>query len=758
MTSAVAEPSAGAALIDDPAETLRFTTWQATDSHDAGGRIGLSSFQLSGLHCGACAGIIESAVGTVAGVLGVDVNAAAHRATVRWDPRLTRPSALIASIQRAGYGAAPDCAVSARDARRLEHRNAVWRLFIAAFLAMQVMMLATPSYVAGPGELAPDLRQLLNWGSWLLSLPVLCFAGMPFLRGAWQALRQRRIAMDVPVALGIVVAFVASTGATFDPDGAFGHEVYFDSLTMFIAFLWLGRFIEQRQRHRAAEALEAALGELPAAAWRVGIDDSVEEISVQRLRVGDRVRVPSGGAIPADGVLLSAAAAVGEALLTGESQAQAKRAGDTLLASSLNRAAPFEMRVERVGADTRQAAIVHLMRQALAERPAAARVADRWAGPFLWTVLLLAAAAAAAWSVIDPARAVWVAVSVLIVTCPCALSLATPATLVAAASGLARRGVILRRLGALEALAQVRHVYMDKTGTLSEDDLQSASLHIDLDPASPFSADAALAWAGSLAGWSSHPLSRALASRANTAGGLAPPTVWSAVEEVPGAGLRARDAEGCEWRLGSAAWVGEGADADPSAVWIGRGGRRLAAFTLAETPRPDAAEAVAALRAGGLQLTLLSGDGAARAQALALRVGIDQVIAPASPEQKLQTVRAAQAAGATVAMVGDGLNDAPVMAAANVSIAIGHAALAAREGADAVIVSGRTLGVVDTRATALRAMRIVKQNLAWAAAYNGACIPLAMAGLLPPWAAGLGMAASSVFVVLNAQRAGKTTA
>jgi Cu2+-exporting ATPase len=749
-------------VTDDPVETARFTTWQATGSPDARVRIGSSSFQLSGLHCGACAGIIESALGAVAGVLAADVNPASHRATVRWDPRLTKPSALIDSIQRAGYGAVPDCAVSARETRRLENRNALWRLFIAAFLAMQVMMLATPSYVAGPGELAPDLRQLLNWGSWLLSLPVLFFAGMPFLERAWQALRQRKMAMDVPVALGIVVTFVASTGATFDPGGVFGHEVYFDSLTMFIAFLWLGRFIEQRERHRAAEALEEALGELPTSAWRVGLDGRIEEVSVQRLRAGDRVRVPSGAAIPADGVLLTAVAAVGEALLTGESQAQTKRAGDPLLASSVNRAGPLEMRVERVGADTRQAAIVSLMRQALAERPAAARVADRWAGPFLWAVLLLAAAAAAVWSVIDPSRAVWVAVSVLIVTCPCALSLATPATLVAAASGLARRGVILRRLGALEALAGVRHIYLDKTGTLSEDDLQAASLQIDLDPGAPFSAEGALAWAGSLAEWSSHPLSRALASRARPVGGEAPvpPTAWSAVEEVPGAGLRAQDAEGREWRLGAAAWVaeGEGADADPGAVWIGRDGRRLAAFTLAEAPRPDAAEAVAALRAGGLELTLLSGDSRPRAHSLARLVGIDDVIAPASPEQKLQTVRAAQAAGVSVAMVGDGLNDAPVMAAANVSIAIGHAALAARDGADAVIVSGRTAGVVDARATALRSMRIVKQNLSWAAAYNGACIPLAMAGLLPPWAAGLGMAASSVFVVLNAQRAAQPAA
>jgi Cu2+-exporting ATPase len=759
-TSAAGANSAGSPTepspaIDDPLEMACFTSWEVPDPADPQARVGVSSFQLSGMYCAACSGLIESALRAVPGVLGVSVSAASQRASVRWDARLTRPSALIESVQLAGYGAAPDAAASARDLRRLEHRSAVWRLFVASFLAMQVMMLATPSYVAGAGDLAPDLRQLLNWGTWVLSLPVVWFAGMPFLRGAWQAMCARRIGMDVPVALGIVVTFIASTGATFDPNGVFAHDVYFDSLTMFIAFLWLGRYLELRARHRAAEVLESALVGLPPSAWRVGANGAVEEVSVQRLQVGDRVRVPSGAAIPADGVLLSPVAGVGEALLTGESQAQAKRAGDGLLAASVNMAAPLEMRVERVGADTRQEAIVALMRQAMSQRPTIARVADRWAGPFLWTVLLLAAGAAAAWSVIDPTRAVWVAVSVLIVTCPCALSLATPATLVAAAAGLARRGVLLRRLDALEALAQVQQVFIDKTGTLTEDRARAGTLQIEIELGARLAPPDALRWAASLAGWSTHPLSAALAS---TAVGAVPPTAWAGVAEVAGAGLCATDGEGRVWRLGSAAWAGASGVGDADAVWLACDGRAQASFRFSEVPHRDAASAVQALRGDGLRVTLLSGDSAARALALAARIGIDDVVAPASPEQKLQTVRAAQARGIQVAMVGDGLNDAPVLAAANVSLAMGHGALAARHGSDAVIVSGNPGGIVEARATAKLAMRIVKQNLAWAAAYNLACIPLAMAGYLPPWAAGLGMAASSLFVVLNAQRAANTAA
>jgi P-type Cu2+ transporter len=446
---------------------------------------------------------------------------------------------------------------------------------------------------------------------------------------------------------------------------------------------------------------------------------------------------------------------VGEALLTGESQALAKRAGDQLLAGSVNMAGPLEMRVECVGADTRQEAIVALMRQALSQRPAMARVADRWAGPFLWTVLLLAAGSAAAWSVIDPSRAVWVAVSVLIVTCPCALSLATPATLVAAASGLARRGVLLRRLDALESLAKVNRVFFDKTGTLTQNPAPEESVQIDLAQGSALSRPDALRWAASLAGWSSHPMSAALASAAPVSEA---PTVWADVEEVAGAGLRAVDAQGRRWRLGSAAWAGATGTGDPGAVWLACDARLEASFRFSELAHADAAAAVSSLRTDGLHVTLLSGDSAQRARALAGQVGIDDVVAPASPEQKLQTVRAAQSAGDVVAMVGDGLNDAPVLAAADVSLAMGHGALAARHGSDAVILSGHPGGVVDARATALRALRIVKQNLFWAAAYNMACIPLAMAGWLPPWAAGLGMAASSLFVVMNAQRATSTRA
>jgi len=740
-----------ASLLDEPEQAARFTSW-ATDA--AGRRIGLSALRLSGITCAACAQPIERSLRAVDGVIEVSVDAAAQRAAVRWDAARTRPSALIEAVRRAGYDAVPDTAADARMQRLRDSRRALWRLFVAAFCAMQVMMLATPAYVSGPGGIEPDLLHLLNWGSWVMSMPVLTFSAAPFFKGAWRSLRGGHIGMDVPVALGIAVSFIASSGAAFDPHGAFGSAVYFDSLTMFVALLLGGRYLELRSRHRAAEALENALGALPEAATRLLADGSTERVSLARLRRGDRVRVALGEAFPADGRLLEGTTAVNEAMLTGESRAQHKACGSDVVAGSINLEAPVLMQVLRTGADTRHEAIVSLMREAQSQRPASARWADRWAAPFLWTVLLLAAGAAAVWSVIDPSRAVWVVVSVLTVTCPCALSLATPSALLAAASTLARRGVLLRRLDALEAMALCSHLFIDKTGTLTEDRVRFG--HCERLPgASSMSQPELLARAASLAAWSRHPLALALCER------LAPKAAasWHHVREEPGAGIEARDAQGGRWRLGSAAWVGHiGAVAEPRVddalgpvAWFGPVGEPLLGLYFEETVRADVPQALAALRAEGLQITMLSGDTPARVQHMAHTLSLTAV-GGASPEMKLTAVRAAQARGERVAMLGDGINDAPVLAQADVSLAMGAGALLARSQADAVLLADRLADVVELRRLSGRCVRVIRQNIAWAAGYNALCVPLALAGLLPPWAAGIGMAGSSLFVVCNALR------
>ncbi len=741
------------AVLDDLVEQRRFTRFHTDDQ---GRALADSSLRISGMHCAACAGLIERAVGRVSGVLEATVSASGERARVRWLPGRTRLTDIVAAIRAAGYDAAPDTAVDAREARKLEHRQAVWRLFVAAFCGMQVMMMATPSYVATGNELAPDLRQLLNWGSWLLSLPVMVFAAGPFFSGAWRGLRQRRIGMDAPVALGVLVTFVASTGATFDPGGVFGHEVYFDSLTMFVSFLLAGRLLEVRARHRVAQVLETALDGMPETALRLDAHGQAERVSVQRLVPGDRVRVPMGQAFPADGCVLAGSTRADESLLTGESVPVAKTVGAAVVGGSINLGAPVVVQVQRVGSDTRLEGIVALMRDAMSQRPSLTRAADRWAGPFLWAVLLLAAGAAAVWSVVDPSRAVWVAVSVLIVTCPCALSLAAPSALLSAASALARRGVLLQRLDALEGLTRLDRIYFDKTGTVTDAQLQYSGLQrlaatVDADDAQP------LAQAAALAAWSDHPLSRALVAAAD-ASLVALVPAWQGVQELPGQGLEAMDAQGRCWRLGRADFVAPHAlqhtgDADGrAAVWFGADGRAALRFDFDEALRPDALAAVAGLRRRGLQVLLLSGDRPERAARMGARLAVDAVIGGATPESKLAEVAAAQAQGLKVAMVGDGINDAPVLARADVSFAMGQGALVTRAQADAVVASSRLGDLVLALDLARCCMAVVRQNMLWAAAYNAVCIPLALLGWLPPWAAGLGMATSSLLVIGNSMR------
>ncbi len=740
-------------------------------------RIGLG---LSGMYCAACAITIEDALLQVPGVREVQVQAASQRARILVDPAQVSLSAMVSAVQRVGYRAWPDAAARAGHERLRERRVLVWRLSVAAFCMMQVMMIAVPQYVAGPREIPEDIWNLMNWANWVLSLPVLLFSCGPFFTGAWRAARQGRIAMDTPVAIGIAATFIVSTGVSFGAQDVFGHEAYYDSLTMFVTFLLAGRWLESRARERVTQSLEALCVRLPEAVERA-VDEvpdtelgtvAVASVPLSSLRHGDRVRVAVGQAFPADGLILLGQTEVDEALLTGESRAVSRAPGQTVVAGSLNLGAPVWMSVERLGPDTRYQQIVSLVHQAMTEKPGWLRSADRIAGPFLWGVLLLAAGGFVAWQWIDPARAVWVAVSVLVVTCPCALSLAAPSALLSAAGAMAKRGVLVRRLDALEALATVRQVYFDKTGTLTEGELSVVALvagGVSHRLQEPLPEAVAAPWqqAVSLASHSQHPLSRSVVQAARDAGQAVSPGHWLDVKELAGKGVEAQDAEGLTWRLGRSDWVlgpGEGGQdaADAPRVWLAawRDGHCLPATALGlrmdEVFRAEAMPAVQQLRELGCTASLLSGDHADRVHEAARHLGTDVAGAQSSPEDKLAVIAAAQQQGARVAVVGDGINDAPVLAQADVSVALDQGAALAQSQADLIVLNGRLTGLPEAVLQSRRAMRIVRQNLAWAAVYNFSCIPLALMGLLPPWAAGLGMAASSLLVVLNSLRLGAT--
>lgn len=771
LASATPSPLAAPALSPTQAAAVNDAQQQAAFTHwiddGQGGTLGQSRLLLSGMHCTACAGLIEEALCRVEGVQAAEVSGAAQRAVVTWDPARTQVSTLIEAVRRAGYGAFPDTGAQAVALATRETRQSIWRLFVAAFCMMQVMMYATPAYVADPGDITPDMLRLLNWASWVLSIPVIVFAAGPFFRGAWRGLRERRISMDLPVALGIAVTFVASSAATFNPGGIFGSEVYFDSLTMFVSFLFAARVLEARARQRAAQSLDGVMRRLPDAVERLDAQGQGTLVAASALAVGDRVRVHAGQAFAADGRLVAGRTLVDEAMLSGESRPVDRAVGDEVSAGCINLSAPVVMQVLQLGAQTRYQRIVSLVERALTERPAFILATDRIAGPFLWAVLVLAALAWGAWMFIDPSRALWVAVSVLIVTCPCALSLGAPVALLASAGELARRGILVQRLDALEILTRVQDVVFDKTGTVTEDRLALAQVSV-LAPVPDWSAARLEVLAAALARQSMHPLSRALAQARPAGEGVdeAEAISFDVVREQPGQGLEAtarQHAQVMPVRLGGPDWCGVGQAELPSrpAVWLavsmrGESGepvwQPVCRFEFDEVLRADAVSGAAALARAGLALHLLSGDQPASVQAMADRLGIGDARARCTPEDKLAAVESLQAAGRVVVMVGDGINDAPVLARADVSIALGTAAALAQARADVIVLSDRIEDIPGLIDTARRTVAIVRQNIRWALFYNGASVPLALAGWLPPWLAGLGMALSSLAVVLNALR------
>ena len=749
-------------LLDAPQEWSAFSRPLANDA-----ALWESSVVIEGMHCAACSLTIEDALQRVPGVVSAQVGAASHRAKVVWSSQGVLPSQWMQAVQDAGYRAVPANDVFASERRKLETRQALWRWLVAGLCMMQVMMYAYPAYVALPGDLTGEMEQLLRWASWVLSLPVVLFSCGPFFKNALRDVLHLRVSMDLPVALGMAITFIVSSVGTFEPQGTFGREVYFDSLTMFVFFLLTGRWLELRLRDRTAGALEALMNRLPESVERQGADGAFERVAVRRVVVGDVVRVHAGEAFLADGVVEQGNTLVDEALLTGESHPLARGPGAAVVAGSHNLSATVLVRVQRTGDETRFAQIVALMESASATKPQSAQLADRLAKPFLIGVLLAAAGACAWWWSSDPGHALMVAVAVLVVTCPCALSLATPAAMLASAGTLARNGILVRRLQALESLAAVDTLVFDKTGTLTRD----AFTLVEVTTRTGLSGAQALAMADALASHSLHPVSRALSAAAKA---QAMPTLegeparegaqaraWTCTEvtEVAGQGVSgvavdaAPGGSPTALRLGSASFCGVVPQATQRLrAYLSDAQGWLATFELQEDLRPEAATAVAALADIGVTVHLLSGDSVESVAEVAAQAQISHATGGCSPDDKLAHLRGLQAQGHTVAMVGDGLNDGPVLAGAHVAFAFGQAVPLAQAKADFVVMGDNLMAVAHAVRLARRTQAVVRQNLWWALLYNAACVPLAVAGMLPAWAAGLGMAASSLLVVLNALR------
>jgi len=711
-----------------------------------------ASLLLEGITCAACIWLNEQHVGRLPGVTAVDINYATRRARVRWDDTRVKLSDILGAIAAIGYRAYPYDAAKNEEISRKERRDALWRLWVAGFGMMQVMMYAYPVYIAD-GDMAPDIESLMRWASLLLTLPVIFYSSAPFFRNAWRDIKLRRVGMDVPVALGVGAAFVASCWATLAQAG----EVYFDSVTMFIFFLLGGRYLEMTARQKALSVTEALAKLLPSFAQKMPkfpADRSIEQCVVADLHLGDYVLVRAGDIVPADGRIVEGVSCADESLLTGESKPVSKKIGDAVTGGSINAESPLVVQVDQIGEGTRLSAIIQLMERAAAEKPKIVELADRIASYFVAALLAVAVLVAVGWYFVDPSKVLWITVSVLVVTCPCALSLATPIALTVSAGALAKDGLLVTRGHAIETLARATHFVFDKTGTLT-----TGRMHlIDVLPTANLSRQDCLAMAAALEHSSEHPVAHAL----RRAAGEQLPEIADVLSE-PGQGIEAVVA-GRRYRIGRPGYVlglGSATLPNEAASWLESGDtvvvlgdaqHCLALFRIGDEVRPESAALVAELRAAGKHVVLLSGDAENVARRVAGALGIDDVRAGVTPQGKHDCVTALQAAGGVVAMVGDGVNDAPVLAQAQVSVAMGGGAQLARTQSDFVLLSENLNHLRHGLRRARRTLQVIRQNLWWSFAYNFVALPLAIAGYVTPWIAGIGMSASSLLVVLNSLR------
>ncbi len=696
---------------------------------------------VEGLYCAACGWLIEKSLSEAEGVEDIRVNPATGRAILRWNPETVPLSSLMAHMGRLGYKPHPVLPETSDSQTVKERRSALRRLIVAGLGMMQAMMFAVALYSGQFHGMDEIYEDFLRGVSMLVATPVVLYAGLPIFMGAFRDLRNGRPGMDVPVAIAIGGAYSASVWITF----AGGPEVYFDSVSMFTFFLLTARYVEMAARHRA-NATTDALGRLvPSTAVRLG-SEGEEEIPLRDVDVGDELLVRPGATIPADGRILAGSTSVDESMLTGESEPQPRGVDSPVVGGSLNLGSSIRMRVEHVGQDTMVSHIGRLLRRAQSERPSLAKMADVVARWFVTLVLIAAATVFALWWQIDPSRAFHVTLAMLVATCPCALSLAMPTALAAGTNRLATEGLLVTRADALETLAKVSHVVMDKTGTLTEGRLDV----VDVRPAGGLDKAEAMALAAALEHHSEHPIASAFPA----------PSRFEAehTEVTRGGGVEGL-LDGRTMRIGRPDWVAELSGTQISGelqqgAWIALGDHRglVASFRLADRLRPEAEQTIASFRKRGVSVEIASGDAPEPVREAARELGIHTWHARMSPEDKLARLRQLQSQGAVVLMVGDGINDAPVLAGANVSAALNEGTALAQTTAGMILLGGKLSQLSDGLETAGRTLRTIRQNLILSACYNASMLPLAAMGFIPPWLAATGMTLSSLVVVLNSRR------
>lgn len=686
------------------------------------------------IRCAACTWLLERILGSTDGVIASHAHLGRQTLTIRYRPTTLQLAPLLSQLDGLGYSATVLTDEKARHDRRVMRRQLLKRIGVAGLGSMQVMMFATALYVGDAQFIEADQRSFLRWVSLLVSIPVILYSAAPFFQGAWRDLKHQTVGMDVPVALALGLAWIASVIATVLDHG----EVYFDSVSMFTLFLLIGRAIELHARHRVIDTpIEAR--PMPLTLAVKSPTGTYVQTPVHAIQPGDQIQLASGQQTPVDLCLRSERAIVDTQALTGEFTPVERHAGDEILAGSVNGPSPIHGDVIRIGQQAFLGRLNHLVRHAESMKPPESRWIEPVLRVFITTVLALSGLTAVLWWPTDPERAFTYALSVLVVTCPCALALAIPTAWTASIHALRTQGILLLNPNHLRAYAQAQTWFFDKTGTLTEGRFKRLGIRVH--PPFDGQEQQLLEVVSGLEFSSAHPIALALSD-------ISPAAIQNPVT-LPGQGVSGQ-------REGHQVAVGRAQDPErhpdyPDALQIRLTIDQVTALTIAldDTLRGDAKHALRDLHKAGIQTVLISGDHDSRVQAVAKTLGITQAQGDLTPEDKL--ARLAQVSGPRV-MVGDGLNDSPVLAAAEGSITLTHAADLTRYQAGAVLLSPHLDTLNQLRRQAIRTRIVIRQSMTWVFLYNAVAIPFAMAGFVPPWLAAIGMSLSSIGVVLNAMR------
>jgi Cu2+-exporting ATPase len=704
-----------------------------------GARVALA---LDGVRCAACAWVIEQGLTDLDGVLDARVNVADARLEVRWDASRSDLDRILRRVIALGFDAVPARGSEEAALHARQRRQSLRALGISGIATMQIMMLAIGDYVGMFADMTASYRALLLWAEMVLASVVVVFGARTFLTGALAALKARRLTMDVPVALAIGVGYGASLATLLAGHVGAQTHLYFDSVSMFTFLLLVGRHLEQGVRHRFARADQTLGALLPAVAHRIDeAGAALGDVVIDALRAGDQIRVQAGETIPADAEIVAGRGLIDRAILTGESDPEAVGPGDPVLAGTRSLDVVLDLVVTRASSDSAVAGIPELLRRARGGRPRVLRAADRIAGRFLGAVLAACTITGIVWSQLDPGRALEIVLATLIVTCPCALSLAAPTAITAAGAALRRAGVLLVDPDALERIAACNRVAFDKTGTLTEPD--DRAIAVDAQDGS------ALAIAAALDADVAHPVAAAFRRIARSEG--RPALRAQDVRTSSGEGVEGR-VDGIRYRLGHPRFVGASGAGIVLARETSPGARNwtpIARFRIAERLRAEVPELVRHLREAGLEPALVSGDTRERVAEVATQLALSDVVAEASPADKVAALASFARQGERVLYIGDGINDAPALGGAHASVAVGASSDYARSAADAVLVSPGLSGLAALVTMARATRRRIRANLLWAVTYNAIALPLAMLGWVTPWMAAIGMSASSL-VVLSA--------